>query len=322
MNDLISVIVPVYKVEQYLNDCINSLVNQSYKNLEIILVDDGSPDNCPIMCDNWAKKDRRIKVIHKKNGGLSSARNAGLDVANGAYLAFVDSDDFIAPTMYEDLYNMIVKYNADVAVSKIQKYYPDGQISNFKSNWNYQIKKDTEFDNIEYLHLCLSTKLDSTVWNKLYSKHLFSNVRFKEGRLTEDFLLTYYLINNIKKVIYQNKVHYNYRVRSNGICGTYAHINDTYLNIKEIYADLLNKHDYESIKYLNIFKLRFLISTCLICINIHPEKINYKYYYNELVSMDHVDIFSQSFKYVLFYLLLRYCPLVLRLKAKFFKNIK
>lgn len=316
MKDLISVIIPVYKVEQYLDECINSVVNQSYKNLEIILVDDGSPDKCPKMCDGWAKRDNRIKVVHKQNGGLSSARNAGLDVANGDYFAFVDSDDWIAPTMYEDLYNAIIKYNADVAVSKIQKCFPDGHISDFNTNWNHQINEDTVFEKKEYLHLCLSTKLDSTAWNKLYKKHLFINVRFKEDRLTEDYLMTYYLINNINKVIYLNKVHYNYRVRPNGICGTYTHINDTYLNINEIRADLLGKKDLESIRHLNIFKLKFLISTCLICINVRPETINYNYYHDELVEMEDAEISSQSFKYMMFYILLKYCPQILKLKAK------
>ena len=105
---LISVIVPVYKVEPYLNKCIESIVNQTYKNLEIILVDDGSPDNCPAICDSWAEKDSRIKVIHKENGGLSDARNAGMVHATGEYIAFVDSDDYIDPEMYQSLYGVMV----------------------------------------------------------------------------------------------------------------------------------------------------------------------------------------------------------------------
>ena len=101
---LISVIIPIYKVEQYLDECVESIIKQTYKNLEIILVDDGSPDGCPQMCDEWARKDERIRVVHKKNGGLSSARNAGLDVATGEYVSFVDSDDFIATDALRSLY--------------------------------------------------------------------------------------------------------------------------------------------------------------------------------------------------------------------------
>ena len=111
----ISVVVPVYNVEEYLDQCVESLVGQTYKNLEVILVDDGSPDNCPAMCDEWAERDNRIKVIHKENGGVSSARNAALDIASGDYIGFVDSDDWIEPDMYEILIKNAKKYDADIS---------------------------------------------------------------------------------------------------------------------------------------------------------------------------------------------------------------
>ena len=111
----ISVIVPVYKVEPYLDKCVSSIVNQTYTNLEIILVDDGSPDSCPTMCDAWAEKDSRIRVIHKPNGGLSDARNAGIVVATGELMAFVDSDDWIASDMYEHLYQRLTEDDSDIA---------------------------------------------------------------------------------------------------------------------------------------------------------------------------------------------------------------
>ena len=114
-NPKISVIVPVYKVEKYLDRCVESIVNQTYKNLEIILVDDGSPDNCPVMCDEWAEKDERIRVIHKENGGLADARNAGMNIATGDYIGFVDSDDWIEPNMYEVLLKNALKYDADIS---------------------------------------------------------------------------------------------------------------------------------------------------------------------------------------------------------------
>ena len=112
----ISVIVPVYKVEKFLDRCVESIVGQTYENLEIILVDDGSPDNCPSMCDKWAEKDSRIKVIHKENGGVSSARNAALDAATGDFIGFVDSDDWIEPDMYESLMMRIDETGKDIAV--------------------------------------------------------------------------------------------------------------------------------------------------------------------------------------------------------------
>ena len=114
--ELISIIVPVYKVEKYLDKCINSIVSQTYKNLEVILVDDGSPDSCGKMCDEWTKKDTRIKVIHKENGGLSDARNFGLDCAKGKYIQFVDSDDYIEKDMIEFLYKNLKENNADISI--------------------------------------------------------------------------------------------------------------------------------------------------------------------------------------------------------------
>ena len=130
MDEKISVIIPIYKVEKYLNRCVESVVNQSYQNLEIILVDDGSPDNCPKMCDDWAEKDNRIKVIHKENGGLSDARNAGLKVAMGEYISFVDSDDWIAKDFYEVLIRVL---NAVCILLMTRKKYCRREASKRKS---------------------------------------------------------------------------------------------------------------------------------------------------------------------------------------------
>ena len=128
-DELITVIVPVYKVEKYLDRCVQSIVDQTYTNLEIILVDDGSPDNCPKMCDEWAKKDKRIKVIHKQNGGLSDARNAGLEKAKGKYVGFVDSDDYISPIMYEKLYKCIIDNQADMAMCGFSTVDEKGKVT-------------------------------------------------------------------------------------------------------------------------------------------------------------------------------------------------
>ena len=132
--DLISVIVPVYKVEQYLDECIQSIVNQTYTNLEIILVDDGSPDNCPQICDEWAKKDSRIRVLHNKNNGVSAARNAGLTIAKGQYIGFVDSDDYIAADMYESLMVGIKQGNKKISCCLVNHVYEDGVIEPI-GNW-------------------------------------------------------------------------------------------------------------------------------------------------------------------------------------------
>ena len=128
MKDLISVIIPVYNVEKYINRCVDSVIHQSYTNLEIILVDDGSPDNCPTICDNYSKQDSRIKVIHKKNGGLSDARNVGIEHSKGKYITFIDSDDYISNDYVEILYKLITKYNSKIAVADNYIFYEDGNI--------------------------------------------------------------------------------------------------------------------------------------------------------------------------------------------------
>lgn len=127
MDKLISVIVPIYNVEKYLTKCIESIINQTYENLEIILVDDGSPDNCPIICDEYAKRDSRVKVIHKKNGGLSDARNAGLDIATGEYIMFIDSDDFVEIDMMESMMNNMIDNNVDLVVCNIKYIYDNSE---------------------------------------------------------------------------------------------------------------------------------------------------------------------------------------------------
>ena len=123
MEDLISVVVPIYNVENYIKKCVDSILSQTYKNLEIILVDDGSPDNCPQICDEYAQKDNRIKVIHKENGGLSDARNAGIDISKGKFITFIDSDDYIEKDYVEVLYNSIKENASDMAIGSHKAIY-------------------------------------------------------------------------------------------------------------------------------------------------------------------------------------------------------
>ena len=148
--DLISVIIPVYKVEKFLEKCVNSVLEQTYKNLEIILVDDGSPDGCPALCDELAKKDKRIKVIHKKNGGVSSARNAALDEAKGKYVCFVDSDDYIEPTYAEDLHKAITENDVQMAVCDTYDVYNTSktQINPYSTSFKFYVKNKTDFKNV------------------------------------------------------------------------------------------------------------------------------------------------------------------------------
>ena len=164
-NDLISIIIPVYKVEKYLEKCIESVLKQTYTNLQIILVDDGSPDNCGKICDEYAKKDSRIEVIHKINGGLSDARNVGINRANGRYIGFVDSDDYIKEDMYEKLINLIKEYNADVSICNLYDVFDGKEYVRNKDNGIH------EYSRIDILkEILLDKNIQSYAWNKLYKK--------------------------------------------------------------------------------------------------------------------------------------------------------
>lgn len=185
--DLLSIIVPVYNMEQYLERCMNSIEKQTYKNLEIILVDDGSFDKSPQMCDDYAKKDSRIKVVHKENGGLSDARNAGLAVATGAYIGFVDSDDWIEPDMYEKMYQACIEHDAQVAVCRYAQVYRDRT----ERGGNNKV---TAFPKEELLKIYIGGHDDyiiyNSVWSKLFARKIVEGVPFPKGRNSEDIMYT------------------------------------------------------------------------------------------------------------------------------------
>lgn len=213
--ELISIIVPVYNVQKYLNKCIESLVNQTYQNLEIILVDDGSPDNCPAMCDEWAEKDSRIKVIHKENGGLSDARNTGMMVAQGDYIGFVDGDDYINPLMYETLLNAMQKTQCDVASCEFQNFYEEESIKEPMSSDAYEI-----FTRKEAMKaLIQNTVVRQVVWNKLYRREVMTDIAFPVGKFHEDEFWSYRVIGKANGVAITKYVGYNYLQRRESIMG-------------------------------------------------------------------------------------------------------
>ncbi len=184
---LVSIIIPIYRVEKYLNRCIRSVVNQTHKNLEIILVDDGSPDACPQMCDEWAEKDGRIKVIHKKNGGLSQARNAGLDVMGGDFVSFLDSDDYLDENYVEILLDRIFEYDADIAACSMKNIYEKGAAQGPLYDklfcMDNQVRRGLEILEGYYADgkaVYLSANA------KLYRKTVFNSIRFPDGKLHED----------------------------------------------------------------------------------------------------------------------------------------
>ncbi|MBO5870952.1 MAG: glycosyltransferase [Clostridia bacterium] len=215
--DLISVIVPIYKVEKYLDECVESIVNQTYTNLEIILVDDGSPDNCPQMCDKWAARDSRIKVIHKQNGGLSDARNAGMAMATGEYIGFVDSDDWISEDMYSLLFKNIKDKSSDISACGISCFYDDNDTDTFimTPSDEYVLDSSTGIKAIVKEDI-----LKQPVWYKLYKKEIIKDIPFKVGKCHEDVFWSYQAIGNAKCISIIPEPCYYYRQRNDSIMGS------------------------------------------------------------------------------------------------------
>lgn len=222
MNDLITVIVPVYKVEPYIRRCIESITSQTYANLEIILVDDGSPDSCGLICDEYAQKDCRVTVIHKQNGGLSDARNAGLKHMRGKYVAFVDSDDYVSPEYIGRLYAALTENDADIAVcaEAFVGENPDG--STFPMKRPLRDVDGTVNMTAEDALSCMLRQdiFDASAWAKLYRSALFSDVRFPVGYAYEDIGTTHRLMLKSRRVTYIGEHLYYYLQREGSILHT------------------------------------------------------------------------------------------------------
>lgn len=212
---LITVIVPVFNVEKYLEKCVNSIINQEYDRLQIILVDDGSTDNSGMLCDEFSKKDNRIEVIHKNNGGLSSARNCGLDHADGDYIAFVDSDDYLDKDMYLNLLNACVSYNCEIAVcGRYLEYEGSRNARTMFSLPTFRIMDSTEAIKC----LLLGEVMDSAAWDKLYHANLFDSIRYPNGVIHEDLSITTRLLFECKKIVHIGISQYHYLQRQDSIC--------------------------------------------------------------------------------------------------------
>lgn len=216
MNPAISVIVPVYKVEKYLNKCIDSILSQTFTDFELILVDDGSPDNCPAICDEYAMKDERIKVIHKENGGLSSARNAGLDIALGEFVCFIDSDDFI----HHDFCNVLYQHlnNSDALFCACRSF----DFTNYDQIY-IQESKITTIKKCTYLEFFQERLYlgGFAIWNKMFRRELFNNIRFQNGKIHEDIFFSSELLKfKDSAVILIDSQLYFYLMRKDGIIGS------------------------------------------------------------------------------------------------------
>lgn len=211
MEKMISVIIPVYNVALYLEECLNSVVSQSYTNLEIILIDDGSTDHSGAICDQFASIDSRIKVIHQKNAGAAAAKNAGLRAATGEYLSFVDSDDYLESGAFALMVNILEKYGADVVQCAYRDLFTDGSFStvNRESVETYTAE--------EYLLRYTTDWTSCLLWDKLYKRALFSGIFFEEGHIVDDEFFTYQGIMNAQCVVYAPEIVYYYRKRKSSV---------------------------------------------------------------------------------------------------------
>lgn len=311
----ISVIVPIYNVEKYLRKCIESIICQSYLNLEIILVNDGSPDNCRKICESYSRLDNRIQVIHKRNGGLSDARNEGLKIASGEYISFIDSDDYIDKDFYKILMDLIINNNADVAECSYKKI-TDGDNSNYKKD--VLREKNDKYITLHNLDIVSSLYKNEeftviwNVWNKLYKKELLKDIFFPKGKLHEDVFTTYRILYKAKKIISTNKQLYFYMQRPSSIMGRF---NVKHLDVLEAYIEQIIFYDKKGLKELKqkaaeLLEITIKASMVRVLnsdINNKEQTLDYliNFYKNNSGFFERVN---RNFKQNILYILIKYCP--------------
>ena len=272
MNELISIIVPVYNVEKYLEKCVKSIIDQTYKNLEIILIDDGSTDNSGNLCDNLKLQDDRIQVIHKQNGGLSDARNAGLKIAKGEYIGFVDSDDYIEKDMFETLYKLNKKYNSEISIVSFYEIY-NNKVIGVRDSKNLE-----ELNKIEAIkELLIDTKIQSYAWNKLFKKELFEGLEFPTNKNFEDIATTLLLFEKANKIVLLEDPKYYYVRRDDSIIGV-----RNYKTYKDYLDVIYDKYLYLDGKYkeLDLY-------------NAYNFVINMIWVYTIIVAFDLDDVYNE-----------------------------
>lgn len=264
MKDLISVVIPIYNVEKYLRKCIETVISQTYTNIEVILVNDGSTDNRLQICNEFKEKDNRVKVINKKNGGLSDARNAGLKNAQGKYICFIDSDDFISEKYIEELYNLIIENNAQIAVCNYEKVSEKGKTI-FRKNIISQTISGKKA--IEKLNDKDFGWVSIIAWNKFYNINLFKNIEYPVGKIHEDEFVTYKLYYLAEKVAITSRNLYFYRQVSTSITNRKFNIRRLdVLDTLEERVSFLKEKKLEKAYRLNLIEYeKLLIAYCMKC---------------------------------------------------------
>ncbi|MGX2961379.1 glycosyltransferase [Peribacillus sp. JNUCC 23] len=284
MNPKISIIVPVYKVEPYIHKCIDSILEQTFTDFELILVNDGSPDNCGNICDEYAEQDSRVRVVHKENGGQATARNMALDIATGNYIGFVDSDDWIEPDMYELLYNMCINNDCDIASCTSKIYFNNKTVI----NGTHPL---TIHDRNQAMKTMLEGELyDEVVWTKLFKRSLLKDIRFPIGVMYEDTAFTYKVIHRSEKVCCIGEPKYNYIKRdSSTMDRAIKNISiDAVLIYDEMYK-FINEH-YRELSSLVALKLA---NSSMVVLNLISSSGKFKEYKEKYYAV--IDILNKYF---------------------------
>lgn len=278
----ISIIVPIYNIANYLERMLDSLLCQTYSNLEIILIDDGSTDGSEIICDSYKNKDKRIKVVHQKNSGVSIARNVGLKLATGDYIGFVDSDDIIDENMYKKLYNNMTNYNCEISVCNF---------CSFSDKPLFEYSENIKIYNCESAlkDIISDGKITNFLWNKLFLKSLFEDIKFPENQIYEDMYIMPRLIEKVKQLCYDDSKLYGYYIRNNSYVNTYnMSKNKNYLDFSDYSYNYLNKYlflkdDLQMYKTFYIYSafLQAAKSKCKDIINSNYMLKYYKLYKKE-----------------------------------------
>ena len=303
----VSIIVPVYNVENTIERCLESLVKQTYKNIEILLINDGSQDNSLNICEEYKNNDNRIKIINQENKGLSGARNTGLNIANGDYICFVDSDDWVEKDFVQYGINLVVKNNVKLA---ILGYYNSTETKDEFTTKGWISKQEKIITNEEAMRLLVEDEtIKSHAWDKIYSKELFKKIRFPENKNFEDIYIMHKIVEKCEKIVLSRQPKYHYYIRENSISRSYK--------IKNIYnyfeAEIIRRNfledNYKELKKIQNTKLMELLLSYKYKINYKDcnikEKQTYKNKFNEyerqinkLYNDEHEEFFNKKYKYL------------------------
>lgn len=290
--DLISIIIPVYNVEKYIDRCLSSVINQIYKNIEIIVVNDGSTDNSENICKKYAEEDKRIVLTNQSNKGLSAARNAGLEAAKGKYVMFVDSDDYVEENYVFHPYHKLIETDSDIVEFNYRVCYKNGEKEILINDHEFTVY------GIDILRYNLQGRISDRSWNKLYKKELFNEIKFPEGEIYEEVGTTFLLLKQARSYAFIPDVFYNYRSRN----GSIAHDDEKYLN-EQLYQQVKNKYEFlrdlNGIeKDLDVYYFYSLLEYCnKVCI-LSDEKDKVKQLCNEIIKLSKTYNPKLSFKQI------------------------